>query len=77
MLNFITSKDKDSFRNTSIGITFHAFAAMEGDWGNRDNNCEHANEFLGENAFTNFKQLFPAKYNKLCEPTKEEKQRQI
>jgi len=77
MLNFITSKDNDSLRNTSIGITFHALAAMEGDWGNGINKCEHAKDFLGEDAFADLKQLFPDKYNKLCKPNTDEKQSRI
>jgi hypothetical protein len=66
MLNFITSKDRDNLRNTSIGVTLHAIAAMEGDWGNGEGQCEHAKRYLGEDAFDDFIRLFPDKYNKLC-----------
>ena len=66
MLNFITSKDKDSLKNTAISITFHTLAAMEGDWGNGEDKCEHAKTYFGEHTFDDFRRLFPDKYNKLC-----------
>ena len=60
-----------------MAVAFLTLVAMEGDWGNGKDKCEHAKEFLGVNAFADLKQLFPDKYNKLCEPNKNEKQNQI
>ena len=76
MLNFITSKDKDSLQNTAIPVTFHTLSAMEGDWGNGEEACEHAKAYFGGVIFDEFRRLFPDKYNNLCK-NGYERQKQI
>lgn len=56
----------DAALDTSLGVTFHTIAAMEGDWGNGEDPLEHAKNFLGD-SFPTFQQLYPAKYQHLIE----------
>ena len=63
---YITTKNEEGL-NTSIGVTLHTIAAMEGDWDNGENKLEHAKKWMGEEYFEFFKENYPEKYKRLIE----------
>lgn len=56
--------------NSSLGVTFHTIAAMEGDWDNGEDKLEHAKNLMGPDIFDYFKKNYPEKYKHLLELSK-------
>lgn len=66
-----TETHNEKALDTSLGVTFHTIAAMEGDWDDGKDLLEHAKKFMGEDIFKTFKEMYPEKYNKLEEKSRE------
>lgn len=62
-----TETKHESGLDSSVGVTLHTIAAMEGDWGNGENKLLHARKWMGAEGFAEFKKQYPEKYQKLCE----------
>ncbi len=64
--NSIANNDTAGLDTTPLGLAIHTIAAMEGDWGNGENKCDHARTLMGPDVFEQFKVMYPAKYDRLC-----------
>ena len=64
--NSIANNDTAGLDTTPLGLAIHAIAAMEGDWGNGENKCDHAKTLMGPDEFEQFKARYPAKHDRLC-----------
>jgi hypothetical protein len=67
---YMETKNEEAL-DSSVGVTFHTIAAMDGDWGKGEPKLEHARSWMGE-WFEVFKTRFPEKHAKLVSESEKE-----